>query len=213
MSLVNDLVRVGPMPLPDGTTAPLRADKQGACMTSNMLGFYAEAAARGLKNFVSNAVAGVDHGASLTTTPPIILWNPLNSGKLLSIIRVGLGYVSGTLGAGFIAAAMNYAQPNAPTTGTELTPVNANGMFTRNPLVRAFTGSTLTAAPTLIRPLFNIAPVLATSAVQMPGEVDAMIDGSIVVPPGCAFAMQGVCGAAGTTPKVAFFIEWDEVSL
>lgn len=204
--------KVGPAAANDGADMRLRQDKFGGLVTSNMTGFYAEAAYRGIKFMACNAAAGVDHGASLTTTPPLFLWNPQNSGKNLAVMRVGMYYVSGTLGAGFVAAAFNKAQPSAPTTGTELTPLCANTSLPAG-VGRVFTGSTITAAGTLVRGLFNVAPVLATSATGQPSSAECALDGSIVLAPGTGLAVQGICGAAGSTPKVVFAIEWDELPL
>lgn len=204
--------KVGPAAAADGADMRLRQDKLAGLLTSNLMGFYAEAAQRGTKMLASNAVAGVDHGASLTTTPPMFLWNPINSGRMLAIMRVGMFYVSGTLGAGFVAGAVLKAQPSAPTTGTELTPVCANTSMPAG-MGRVFTGSTITAAATLVRGLFNVGPVLATSAVAPPTATECNLDGSIILAPGTGFAVQGICGAAGTTPRVVFSIEWDELPL
>jgi hypothetical protein len=202
---------VGAKSLSEGTPAPLRLCKLGGLVSTNLCGKYAEATARGMRNVASNVVAGVDHGASLSTTPPFALWNPTGSGKLLLLMRAAMGYVSGTLGAGFIAAALNTAQPSAPTTGSALTVANLNPMFSAG-AGKAYTGSTITVAGSLIRPLFNMAPILATSAISPPFVSENLIDGSIVVPPGAVFVMQGVA-TAGTTPRVVFSLEWDEVAL
>ena len=64
----------------------------------------------------STAVAGVDHGATLSTAPPFCIYNPVGSGKNLVILAASMGYVSGTLGAGFIAYAG--ATVTAAPTGT-----------------------------------------------------------------------------------------------
>jgi len=202
--------KVGPAAASDGAQMPLRQCRLGCLMTNNLNGFYTESAVRGLKYMASNAAAGVDHGASLTTTPPLFLWNPQSSGKLLAVMRVGMYYVSGTLGAGFVAAAFNKAQPSAPTTGTELSVYSANLSLPAG-LGRVFTGSTITAAGTLMRGLFNVAPVLATSAVSDPQVAECNLDGSIILTPGTGLAIQGICGAAGSTPKVVFTVEWDEL--
>lgn len=157
-------------------------------------------------------VAGVDHAASLTTTEPYALVNPIGSGVDLVVVAVGIGYVSGTLGAGFLAAAqyLQSTSANAVPTGTACAitsnRLGSGGASRAKPLYTV----TLTAAPTLLFPVLDIAPKLATTAInQDPGI--AILPIKIVVPEGATLVLGGVCGAAGSSPKVTIGAFWREI--
>jgi len=194
----------------DGATKTVRIDRTGGLVVTQAHCEYAEPGNRGVIFVASNAVAGVAPGTVLSTTPPICVWNPPNSGVILSIMKTAMGYVSGTLGAGSVVYAYVAAQTTVPTTGTELTPISTKLGFPRG-LGRAFTGSTIVSAGTIIRPAFSMGAFLATTAIQ-PFQCADMIEGAISVPPGAVFIMQGVA-AAGTTPLAIFSIEWEEIPL
>jgi len=206
--MINE-IKVGPQVASDGVQLTARGDKTGAIVVAQGHGAYTEAAYRGSLMEVSTPVAGVAPGTVLSTTPPIVLWNPPNSGKNLSIIKASMGYVSGTLGAGSILLAAVLSQTTVPTTGTELTPLCSLLGFPRG-VGRTFQGSTLASVPQIIRALFTVGAFVgganpATDCVDV-------IDGSIVVPPGTAVCMQGLAGA-GTTPLALFGFTWEEIPL
>lgn len=157
----------------------------------------------------SNAAAGVAPGTAFSTTPPLVLWNPADSKVNLILLESSCGFVSGTLGAGFLGYGQ-VAQATAPTGGTELTvrgtvlgntggPSGTPGGFGR-----AFTGSTLSGTPVLLQP----ALILSGSAPFVPIPRD-YCEGSIIVPPGQALSLQGIA-AAGTTPLVVLAFKWVE---
>lgn len=200
--------KVGLQILTDGSLSTLRSDKTGAVVTTNTHGQFNESAVRGAIMYATNAGTGVAPGTVLSTAPPLTLWNPPSSGKFLSITKVSVGYVSGTLGAGSITLAVNASQATVPSGGTEITPVCSLLGFPRG-VGRAFTGSTLSAIPTLIRPVFNMGAFLATTALA-PQDCDVLIDGSIIVTPGTTLSLQGIA-AAGTTPLVILGFTFEEI--
>ena len=200
--------KVGPQASSDGAQATARMDKTGAlCMTQSH-GGYTEAAYRGVIMEAANAIAGVAPGTTLTTTPPICIWNPPSSGKNLSILKASMGYVSGTFGAGSILLAAVLSQTTVPTTGAELTPMCSLLGMPRG-VGRVFTGSTLASVPQIIRPIFSFGAILATSVFQ-PSDCVDVLDGSIVVTPGTVLCMQGLA-TAGTTPLALFGFTWEEI--
>lgn len=201
---------VGPMKKTDGSVAQARMGLTGEMVTGNAHGFYSEIASRGGVSIVSTAVAGVAPGTALSTTPPMAVWNPPNSGVVLNILRVSLGYVSGTLGAGSIVYAQNGGQVLAPTTGAALTVVNTK-LGLNGGQGKAFQGSTVAATPTILRPAFVMGAFLASTATP-PAPVFDIVDGSISVPPGNCFVVQGVT-AAGSTPLVIIGVEWEETPI
>jgi len=203
--------RAGGANLPEGQSDVMRLTRRGALLMAGLHGQFMEASRLGRVFVASNAVAGVDHGNAFTTTPPICLWNPLGSGVNISILKAVMAYLSGTLGAVPICWGYTPAQVNAPTTGTELVPVSALLGSARGS-GRAYTGSTLVAAPSIIRPAFQTGAALATT-VAFSSMCEEINDGELTLPPGVALALQGAGGAAGTTPRVIFGIVWEEVPI
>jgi hypothetical protein len=192
----------------DGTVQALRLSRSGALVQTQGHASFAEAVIRGQVMEACTGVAGVAPGTALSTTPPLALWNPPSSGKLLVIMKATLGYISGTLGGGSVVFGIVPSQTTLPTTGTELTPLNALIGFPRG-VGRVFQGSTLVAVPTILRPSFVMGAWVGTTATPPANELD-IVDGGIVVPQGAALAMQGIAGA-GTTPLVLLAITWEEV--
>lgn len=202
--------KVGFQPQADGSFATMRMGKTGEQIVSNAHGKYYEAAMRGTMFSATIAAAGVAPGTALSTSPAFQIYNPTGSGKLVSIKQVFVGYVSGTLGAGTLVHAQNQAQPSAPTGGTELTPVCSLLNGSRG-AARAFTGSTIAAASTLIRTSMSMGAALASS-VSFPTLVMDEVDGSIVIPPGVVYCYQGIA-AAGTSPLLIISALYEEITL
>jgi hypothetical protein len=200
--------KVGVQNVSDGSQTVLRTDKTGVLVTTQGHGGYTEAAVRGTIMEVSTAVAGVAPGTVLSTTPPIILWNPPSSGKNLAVLKASMGYLSGTLGAGSILLAYNPSQATVPTTGAELTPVCSLLGFPRG-VGRVFQASTISATPLILRALFTMGAFVGTTA-SVPTDTVDVIDGSIIVTPGTCLVMQGLAGA-GTSPLVLFGLTWEEI--
>lgn len=202
--------QVGPRVLQDGAIGPWRAGRGGEIITSDAHARFYEATYRAATFSASTPVAGVAPGTALSTTPPYVLYNPVNSGKNLVILRTAVGYVSGTLGAGSLVYASNgAAQPAAPTGGTNpVTTTNLLGSGSGG-VGKVYQASTLVAAPLIVRPAFTFGAFLATTAaINMP-LIDE-VAGEFIVTPGGIFVMQGVA-AAGTTPLLLLSCTWEEV--
>jgi hypothetical protein len=202
--------RTGLISAGDGSVNPLRLDKTGAITIVSAHPLYSEASLRSRIFMVSTAVGGVAPGTALSTTPPLALLNPLNSGVDLVILKTSVGYVSGTLGAGTLVYAYYTPQASLPTTGAELIPV-CTKIGQIKGAGRAFQGSTLVGTPLILRPAFNMGAFLATSAEPLHMSTD-LLEGEIIIPPATVFVMQGVT-AAGSTPLVLLSIVWEEMSI
>ena len=202
--------RVGPIQAADGNEEVVRLGKFAEQIVSLLGGGQYEYASRGQLLHASTAVAGVAPGTALSTTPPMALWNPLNSGVLGVLQLVYLGYVSGTLGAGTMVHAQVVGQTTVPTGGTELTP-QTGLLSTARGKLRAFQGSTLAATPTILRPSAILGAGVTTTATFPAVAVDE-VAGAIVIPPGSCWVYQGVA-AAGTTPLVLIGATYAEVPL
>lgn len=207
---VDDTTRVGLLYAADGSKLPVRSTKEGAIVFADVGPRYSESTSRDQIFTACTAVAGVAPGTALSTTPPLVLYNPVGSGKNLEIIRSSCGYVSGTLGAGtLVYAGPSTAQPNAPTGGTSLVVVCGRlGGADNLSVALATQGSTLAAAPRILRPAFVLGGALASTA-AFPVDASDRVMGEYVVAPGNFIALQGIA-AAGTTPLVLLGIAWRE---
>lgn len=207
--------RIGVATGADGVQEPVRLDRTLAQVITQGHARYREAVSRGSCYSISTAVAGVAPGTALSTTPPMVLWNPPNSGVAVSVIMSTLGYVSGTLGAGTVVyAAMptNTPQQTVPSGGAELslvTPCLIGGRKAN--AARAFQGSTIAATPVILRSAYILGAALATTATFQAITKD-QLDGEYEILPGGLLVMQGVA-AAGSTPLVLFGLTWEEIPL
>lgn len=169
-------------------------------------------ASKGALFLATIAVAGVAPGTVFSTTPPLIVYNPVGSGVFTRIRRVYMGFVSGTLGAGFMAHGKNATQgaTGVPTGGTAITPQGAV-IGDAGAASKVFTGATLAAAPTLIRPSFSMGALVTTTAAVPTLDVDDLGDYPFVLREGVVWAFQGIAGA-GTTPLVSLAVLFEEAN-
>ena len=200
---------VGPQTLADGNTGEGRIGRTGEEVVSSLHGKFYEQAKRGNVYSGVTAVTGVAPGTAIGTTAAFALYNPLNSGFDLVILKASMSYLSGTLGIGFVNWIMHTAavQAGEAVTGTAISVVRANGqngVGVGKPLTTA-----TVVAGVLARPFGNLPPMLATS-VLTPWRLDDDVDGALVIPPGAAASLQATA-AAGTTPLVIYGCTWEEV--
>lgn len=199
----------------DGTTPGSgRQGKTGESIVGLAHGKYYEAASRGRLAFASDA-AGVATVTSISTTAIISLYNPINSGRRLSLCKVSFAYFSGTLGAGpiyhCVTPQVSGTAQTAPTGGTSITSRwSAQNIMTQAaaPVGTVMTGGTV-VAPIIYRPFCSVDAELASSVVGAKAIVEDM-DGEIVLDPGASYQVQSVC-AAGSTPKVTIGLLWEEL--
>ena len=160
----------------------------------------------GLVFVACTAIAGVAHGTSIGTAPPIYVYNPAGSGKELVILYGQMGYISGTLGAGVVAWVGS--STSTVSSGTAIVPVKVNGFAATGSVASVATGPTLSAAPTLLRPAWNVSAQLASTAGSA-WRVEDKCNGEFILQEGCGIGLQGVA-TAGTSPLVVFSIGWIE---
>ena len=207
--MVANNLNVGLITAADGSQPIARANRTGSQCVVYGNSYYSEPANRGKIFEACNAVAGVAPGTAFSTTPPMTIWNPPNSGVFLNILKISMGYVSGTLGAGSIAYGYTIGQSTAPSTGTALTPV-CTLLGAPAGQGKAYTGSTITAAPSILRTGFTIGAFVGGA--NPPVTTADVIDGAISVPPGTCFSVQGIA-TAGTSPLAMFSVAWEEVPM
>jgi hypothetical protein len=74
----------------------------------------------------------------------------------------------------------------------------------------AYQGATLAAAPTLVEPLFIFGAWVG--AADDLHSLERRWDGSNLLAPGVSVSLQGIA-AAGSSPLVLLFLEWEEIPL
>lgn len=204
---------VGPVQSAVGANPPggYQQGKQAEVITSDWHGRKYTATYNGVLYVASIGSAGVAPGTALSTTPPLSLWNPANSGVGLEILKLTCGYLSGTLGAGLLVH-LQGAQGTKPTGGTALTAQSGQLGNSKSGAGQPFTGSTLLQNGTILRPsAIVLSAALASTAVPWPPMVED-IDGEFIVQPGNTWAIQGIT-AAGSTPLVLLGVTWAEFLL
>lgn len=156
----------------------------------------------------STASTGVAPGTAIGTTGAFTLYNPTTSTKNLVVQEINMSYISGTLGSGTVFLCSSANLSSAPT-GTSITPICTNIGSSATAQGKAFTTSTLATTPTIIRGLWTLTPMLATSVFQ-PFVLEEITEGRYIIQPGSALSLEAVAGA-GTSPKVVFSMSWVEV--
>ena len=207
--------RIAPVNFGDGAWIDPRACRDGSAGVQDTHGRYLECVARGNVYAASTPVAGVAPGTALGTTASFCLYNPVGSGIALSVLKTSWAYVSGTLGAGFIAyctTGVVGAQGVTVPTGTAMVPKNCqlgNGNTPKGLPLSAAT--VVTTAAGLLRPVWSLLPFLATTAIPIPQMVDE-VAGEFEVLPGSVFCMHAIAGA-GTSPLGVWGCTWEEYSI
>lgn len=201
--------QVGPRASADGSKTELRLDRTAALVVTPGHARFREAAGRGALFTATTGTPGVAPGTALTTSPPFCIWNPAGSSVSLSIVRVRLAYVSGTLGSGLLTYSYVAGQAQKPAGGTAI-PAQSTRLTASTGIGQAYQGATLTSAPVMLMPAGTIQPVSAATATMPLVICEDDIDGEIEIAPGNALCLQAV-GAAGTSPLVVFSVTWEEV--
>lgn len=197
--------KVGEQLLGDGAAAAVRLGRDGALVLSPR---YRELVARGKVFGGVTAAAGVAPGTAIGTSAALALWLPSGSPVRLEIIRVGMGYISGTLGAGVVEYITHVRSETAYSGTASIEPINAL-TFARGAYARLLTSATVPASGLPIRTLCSLQASLATTAVA-PWQVVDRVEGEIVVSEGRGLSLQATA-AGGSTPLVVFEILWAEI--
>lgn len=178
--------------LGDGTPRTLRLDKQGALISSDVLGKYAEWVSRGAV-FHAASQAAVTFAAGLSATAVATLENPTGSGKNLFLLHVGFAFSAAPAAAAVVYLTGNLSTIQAAPTAT--TPITV-----RNALLGGATGAgkvysaaTLAAAPIVLEPLVSIVAVGSIT----PPLVDRDMNGRFIIQPGIYVTLQASAAASG----------------
>lgn len=207
--------RVGPATGQDGVEDQMRLDRTLALVVTEGHGFLYESAARQncfslvLPATTTGVAAGNITGAAAAASTQFALWNPQTSGKNLSIIKVGVGVISGTPGAGPMFYNTLTTIPTIASVGLAQNSY-VGGAASSAKYVASAAGVVLTGGGALTA--LRIANFSSTATVQATvGLVNAieLIYGGIVLPPGTGFVP--CWGAAGTSLLNGYSVTWEEV--
>lgn len=204
---------VGPTYGADGSAGPAtgRQSKDGSAVVTQSHGKYYEAASRGAIYCTNDGGAGIGVQVTNTTTGNITLSNPVNSKVRLSLLRVAVTYFSGTLGAGTFYHGKNDIGIVQPSSGSTPTISSAGVGLTSAaaPVGVVRTAPTVVAA-VLLYAFGSMGPILATTVEPLTTCFED-VDGLICLDPGTSWALVGVFGGTGSTPKCGYGLIWEEI--
>lgn len=205
--------RVGPVTGADGSGVSFdRCGQQAEKIVALAHGKYYEATSRGNVYNAQTAATGVAPGTALGTTAAFCLHNPTGSGKRFVIHKLGMGLISGTIGAGTVHICGSVAGDAVPT-GTAITPRPKKVGAVNNSVATPFTTATITTnAAKMIGILCTLYQVVVATTATNNEIVEKDIDGSITIEPGFNITLHATA-AAGSTPLVVFNAEWEEVTI
>ena len=210
--------KCGPVVQADGGENEVRTDKQGALVATDAHGRYHEATYRG-NVFTANAAAltlaaGNIAGASAAASSNFVVYNPIGSGKIMSILQCQFAYRSGTPAAGAVyygyvnaggvalasTAAINCLYQPAPSASAMRFIASAGGT--------AFTGG---LAPATLRIANFAQSAIATPGAAVLGVQPTIdpIEGGIVI--GAGYGFLPLLAGAGTTQIYDFGVIWEEL--
>ena len=210
--------RVGLPNLADGTVAPQRASRNGSLITGEGQGRYYENTSRGnifslmLSTTSGSIAAGNVVAATAAPTTQFALWNPLGSGKNLSLLKFQIWTISGTTPVPPVV----HSWFSAPTLATSVvTPLQCNNIgMSAASVARALTstaGATLTGSSAYAA--IRAADLAVGAGVLVPantfeGKLTEYIDGDIVLPPGFGWAPTWM---TSTAVLWGCSVTWEEI--
>ena len=200
-----------------GTNPPIRQGQLGDVIASQLHGRYYEATYRQsvFSTFVNGLSIGVatTYNSPLTAgtgTPIIGIYNPIGSGKNLSLIRVQNTPTSGTSGGPLLWNII--PNPQSITAATNATAYNMGTLTQTGSVTKIWNATAITGSPSNGVPFRDIAgPSSAASVVGAIQTYMEEIAGSIIVPPGSMIAMATT--AAGTSYVFSAYVEWEEIPI
>lgn len=202
---------VGPLMQAKGTTSRMTSDETGGVRVAQAHAPYEDAVLRGAVYAASTAAAGVAPGTAIGTTGAYALFNPKTSGVRVNLLALSMGYLSGTLGAGFVAMIAHNNPAQAVISGTAIVATSTRVGMGQSGAALPFTTATVPASGILLFPLWSLDASLATSVVGARSQFIEM-GGLVTIEPGCAISLQGIA-AGGTSPLVIFGAIWEEVPI
>jgi hypothetical protein len=179
-------------------------------------GKYKEAAVRG-NMYAGCNITARSPGTALSTTAPLVLYNPVGSGKRLILKKVTVAQAAtGTLGAGvlhhcgFTINGPTATQSNVIPTGTARTPSNLDlGGGANASVATLLENCTLNAAPVALYPFAAQNDAVAQTTAAPINTAYEDVDGAIVLEPGGGYTVEGI-STGSSSPLIYLGMVWEE---
>lgn len=195
----------------DGNRLNVRLGKNGELIVGQGHARYHEAVSRG-RCFHASMQAGASLGTALTATAvTLTLYNPVNSGVNLSLLRssVAITTVPGGAGTAVYAYAVN-VNPLAAVPATNTEAVVRNCLLgSAAGVAKAYTATTLPAVPVIARVAPGGIYWATAAAAAAPMAVSDDVDGAIVLAPNTAVTIQGI----GVATSGIVSLMWEEIPI
>ena len=196
-----------------GSQNILRIDKVGALVTQDTHGKYYEAVKQGNTYYLSSqSAAATAYAGAAAGTPLLAVYNPLNSGKDLSILQASIGLGSSGTTAALVLFEWWLGPVIAIGTGTVTVPINMYSQVAGGSVTKGFVNTALTSQTgtlNLIRGILGGGANPGTTAPSTTATAIDPVDGVIVVAPGNMVAIGSrTTLAAGS---IDYSILWEEI--
>lgn len=211
--------RIGSNSAGSGSEVPGYASKpHGDLVVAQGKGRYYESSSRGkVFNFYLNAIsttvaAGNIEAAAANASTQFALWNPLASGVNISLLKFGLGVISGTPTGGAVTHSFYATAPTIASAGTAPVGMNLGSQVCTAGYMAAAAGTSLTGGSAL--KVLRMADFSSTATAQgSVGLVKSVEDlaGDILLPPGTGWAPTW--RGAGTTLLCSYSIMFEEIPI
>ncbi len=192
------------------------AGPEGEQVATELHAKFYECARRGRLFFQSVTSGGVAVPIFNTTSPILTLWNPTGSGKNAVLIRLNLGYVSGTMVAGSFGLMFTTGAGSTVATGAvftafnSVTPGNALLGAGNTSVMNSSNAATNTLTATSTKPIWiglSEFAAIASTAIG-PAGINYDFEGTVIVPPGCEVH---VVASAASGALLTQTLYWEEV--
>ena len=213
MAVINT---VGPQLAGDGSSPYTRVARQGDTIVSELHGKYTE------QNIRGNVFKGLSASTGIAIILPATggghptLFNPIGSGIYVSVLRLSLTYVSGTMAPGALEWA---STSNAGSTFATGAPIVTATFVAATPGVVggggkakalwAPTVNTFTAAPVFLEGIGVGLDTEAAASTGAPVPINIDYDGMLILAPGTAISL---CNQTTTTTALfQVMVAWEEI--
>lgn len=207
--------QVGPQILSDGVGQAFRQSRSAELVVTELHGKYYEQAYRGNVFWATMATGVILPAPGATAANPISLYNPIASGKNLSLIAFDMIFtvIPGTPLTGLYGLYVNNNPTAAAVTGTTLAPIALPLGSGSTSVAKPLTTSTVPVAPTLMKLVAQKVTGEVATVVPNPGLPAFHVgdfDGAFLIGPGCAVTPQQTVADTTNGTVICSFV-WEEI--
>jgi hypothetical protein len=204
---VQTALKVGPQVMTDGSLTTARGMKDGSAVVTQAHGRLAEAGLR--KRLFYNYAPAVAMSAPATAAIGNIVWNPPDSGVVLSLLQWSLAVL--VTDADALSFQLCYsAQTTLPTTtsGSTCGPCYISAVGSGAGMAKGYGIATISVAPT---PIWLMAHTTVAIAVTGVDALAGNFEGGIIIPPGYLASIHSIAAAAAS--GVSSSLMWEEIPI